>query len=152
MFTVPPTASAPNSEEPGTVENLDSLDQIERHRYIAVVMPGLRVVQPDAVHEHQHLAKGGAAKREVGLDAALAARADVDRGGQPQDVGDAVHGKRLDLLACDHRHRPRHAAKFHRTRRRRHHHGLSKVLRVHRCADEAQRSDGDRALELLTAF
>ena len=69
-LTVPPNASAPKSDEPGSVQHLDALHGVERNRDVAVVMARLRVVQAHAVDEHEHLTEVGAAHGEVGLHAA----------------------------------------------------------------------------------
>src|SRR6185436_3999215 len=76
---------------PWAVQNFNPLNEIERDRDIAIVMARLRIVQSYAVNEHQHLAEGRSAKREVGLNAAGAARTNVDRRREPQDVRDAMH-------------------------------------------------------------
>ena len=75
-----------------SVQDLDALHRVERHRDVAVVMARLRVVQPDAVDEHEHLAEVRAAHREIGLHAANAARPHVHRRRQAQHVGDVCTG------------------------------------------------------------
>ena len=64
---------------PGAVQDLNPLDELERHRDVAVVMARLGVVQPHAINEHQHLPERGSTNREVGLHSALTASPDVDR-------------------------------------------------------------------------
>ena len=71
-------------------------------------MARLRVVQANAVDEHEHLAEVGAAHREIRLHAANAARTHVHRRDQPQHIGNRVRRQRLDLLARDHGKRARH--------------------------------------------
>ena len=119
-LTVPPKASAPNSDDPGAVQDLDTLHGVERHRDVAVMVAGLLIVQPHAVHEHEHLAETGAAHGEVALNTPLAPGPHVDRRKQPQHVGDRIHRQRGNLLAGDDGHRPGHAAEFHRRRRSSH--------------------------------
>jgi hypothetical protein len=106
------------------VQHFDALHGVERNGNVAVVVSGLRVVQPNAVDEHQHLSKVRAAHGEIRLHAALAPRADVDRGHQSQDVGHGMCRKRVDLIAGDHGQRPRHAAELDRCGRRGHDDGL----------------------------
>ena len=77
------------------MENFDPFDCVERHRDVAVMMPRLRIVQTNAIDEHEHLAEIGAANGEIGLHAALATRPHVDRRSQSKHVGDAV-----DRQAC----------------------------------------------------
>ena len=72
----------------------------------------LRVVQPHAVHEDEHLAEVGAAQREIALHAEHATGAHVHGRDQPQHVGDGVRGQGVDLLASDDGHRPRDAAEI----------------------------------------
>ena len=57
-------------------------------------MSRLRVVEPHAVDEHEHLAEVGAADGEVGLDAQHAAGAHVHRGHEPERIGNGVHRQR----------------------------------------------------------
>jgi hypothetical protein len=102
------------------------------------VVARLRVVQADAVNEHEHLAESGPAKREVGLDSPDAPRANIDGGSQPQHVRDAVHRQRLDLLPRNNGHRPGHAAEFNRPGSRSHNNRLAKVLRVRRSRPHAE--------------
>jgi hypothetical protein len=99
------------------VQDLDPLDRIKRHRHVTVVMPGLRIVQPHAVDQHQHLPEMGAADREVRLQAAHAAGAHVDRRRQPEHVRHTLHRELRDLLARNHRHRAGNAPQLHRRRR-----------------------------------
>ncbi len=83
---------------PAAEQHLDALDVEQRHRDVAVVMPGLGVVEAGAVHQDQGLAEAGAADGEVGLDAARAALAHLDAGHQPQRVdrrGDRQAGEIL---------------------------------------------------------
>ena len=87
-----------------SVQDLDALDGVERHRNVAVVMARLRVVQTHAVDEHEHLTEVRAAHGEVGLHAADAAHPHVDRRRQSQHVGDRLHRQPRNLLARDDRH------------------------------------------------
>lgn len=107
-----------------TAQDLDSLDRIERHRNIAVVVPGLRVIEPNAVDEHQRLAEVGAANREVRLDASDAARTDINGRHQPERVGRA-HRQACQLLARNDGHRSGDAAERHRGRGGRDDNGLT---------------------------
>jgi hypothetical protein len=92
------------------------------------VVTGLCIVQPHAVHEHQHLAEVGAANGEVTLDPAHAAHAHVDRRGQAKHVGDRLHRQTLDLLAGDDGHGARDAAQFDRSCGARHDNSLPKPI------------------------
>ena len=62
-------------------------------------MPGLCVVQPDAVDEHEILAERGAADREVGLHALGTARARIDAGHEAQRVDDRRDADGVQILA-----------------------------------------------------
>jgi len=96
------------------VQHFDPLDRVERYGDVAVVMTGLRVVEADAVDQHQHLAEVGAANREIRLRAPLASSPHIHGPQQPQHVRDAMHRKLHDLLARDDRQRARHRAERHR--------------------------------------
>ncbi len=86
-LTVPPKASAPKSDEPGPCSTSIRSTASSGTGMSPLWWPGLRVVQPHAVHEHEHLPEAGAADRKVALDAAHTARAHVHRRHQPQHVG-----------------------------------------------------------------
>jgi hypothetical protein len=113
---------------PRTVEDLDSLHGVEGNRDVAVVMTGLGIVQPHAVHQHQHLPEVGAANGEVTLDPAHAAHAHVNRRGQAEHVGDRLHRQTLDLLARQNGHRARDGAQFDRACSAGHDHSLPKTI------------------------
>ena len=127
---------------PGTMEDFDPLDRVERHGDVAIMVTRLRIVQSHAVNEHEHLAEVGAADREVGLDAALTAGPHVDGRGQAQHVRNAADRQPLNLIARNHRQRPRHCAEFDRRRGGRDHHVLPERAlgrgRVRECEHEGR--------------
>ena len=66
-FTTPPNRVRPVHGRPAAVQHLDPLNRLERHRQVHVVMPGLRIVHPQPIHQHQGLPEGSAANRQIGL-------------------------------------------------------------------------------------
>ena len=66
-----------------------------RHGDVEVQMPGLGIVDAEAVQENERLLEGGAPNREVGLNTVGRARLEVERGVLPEVVGDVVEEERL---------------------------------------------------------
>ncbi len=101
-----------------------AFDRFERHGNVGVVMPGLRVVQADAVHHHQRLAESGAADAEIRLHAVRPARPHLDARKQAQDVVGIRNRQLRDLFARDDIDAASHVAERRRRHRTGHDHGL----------------------------
>ena len=126
-------------------QHLDTIDVHERHGNVAVVMPRLRVVQPDAVDEHQRLPERGAADREVALDAARSPR----RARRHSSTSRSTSATRrdwqaIDVLPRDEHQRPPDAAERLGRHRRGHDDGfLHRLLR--RGPERAREDQADDA-------
>ena len=139
---------------PGTVENFDPFDRVERHGDVAVMVARLRIVQSHAVDEHEHLAEVGAANREVGLNAALTAGPHVHGRGQAQHIRNAADRQPLNLIARNHRQRPRHGAEFDGRRGGRDHDVLAERAlgrgRLRECEHEGRcAGEGDKRAQWM---
>src|SRR5579864_5175199 len=71
-------------------ENLQAADGVGRNRNLGVEMAGLRVVQAQAVDEHQGLSEISAVNRDIGLDAVDAAALHIERGIETEQIEQRV--------------------------------------------------------------
>jgi len=96
-------------------QHLDSFDVVQRDREIAVVMPGLGIVDADAVEQYQRLAETSATDREVRLHV-WATCAHVHAGRESQDVFNRPDRQPGHVVASEHPHGPPDAIEGHRLR------------------------------------
>jgi len=88
-----------------SLQDLDALQVLHRHRQIHGVMARLRIPHAHAVHHQQGLLEGRAANADVGLDAAPAALPHVHAADVVEKVGDVVRSGTPDLVPADQAHR-----------------------------------------------
>ena len=74
----------------GQAQHFNPGDRLEWQRNVHIVMSGLRIVHALPVHQHQGLAKGAAADREVGLHAVGGPLLQVERRIQPQEIHPSI--------------------------------------------------------------
>jgi len=99
----------------GPKQHLDALDVVQRDGEIAVVMPGLGVVQTNAVEQHQRLTEASAADREIGLHVRTPG-AHVNAGREPQHVFNRPNRQSGDVVPGQEPHRAPEAVERHRLR------------------------------------
>ncbi len=78
-------------------KRLDRIDGVHRQRQIEIVVRGLRIVDAEAVEQHQRLLETAAAHDDVGLPAARAALLKKNRGVFAQKILRRLGGQRLPL-------------------------------------------------------
>src|SRR5581483_3602673 len=77
------------------MQNLDTRNCIQRHWNVEVQVPGLGIIHAQAVQQNQRLLECSSTNREISLHAHRAARLNVDRGIETEEVSRAWNEQRL---------------------------------------------------------
>ena len=68
------------------LQDLDPLHGVERHRHVEIMVPGLRVIQAQAVEQDQRLAEGCSPDRHVALHQVGRPLPEIERRIQPEKI------------------------------------------------------------------
>lgn len=77
------------------MQHFDPADRIDGDGKIHIVMTGLRIIEAEAIEQHEGLAIAGAADGDVALHAIGRTLLKIERGIKVEEVGDAVDEEQL---------------------------------------------------------